>query len=121
MRRGRTNTPLQSLVTLNDPVYVEAAQALARRAIQHAEATADRISYALRCCLARPPRNAELRALTELYEESFASLSDRPDEAEKLATSPRGELPHDIGVIEAAAMTIVGNVLLNLDEMFLKR
>ena len=54
MRRGRTNTPLQCLVTLNDPVYVEAAQALARQAIQRTKATGDRIAFAFRCCLSRP-------------------------------------------------------------------
>ena len=121
MRRGRTNTPLQCLVTLNDPVYVEAAQALARRAIQHTKTTEDRIAYAFRCCLLRPPRAAELRALTDLYEESRARLADRPDEAKKLATVPIGEVPNEVDVVDAAAMTIVGNVLLNLDEMILKR
>src|SRR5688572_14010931 len=121
MRRSRTNTPLQCLVTLNDPVYVEAAQALARRAIQHAKTTNERIAYAFRSCLSRPPSAAESDALINLYDVSHARLADRQDEAKKLATLPIGELPKDIDVVDAAAMTIVGNVLLNLDEMILKR
>jgi hypothetical protein len=121
MRRSRTNTPLQCLVTLNDPVYVEAAQALARQALQHANDTEDRITYAFRSCLLRLPRAAELRALTDLYEESHARLADRRDEAKKLATIPLGTLPEGIDIVDAAAMTMVGNVLLNLDEMILKR
>jgi hypothetical protein len=121
MRRSRTNTPLQCLVTLNDPVFVEAAQALARRAIQHGEDTEDRIAYAFRCCLVRPPGAAELQALTQLYDQSHAHLAERHDEAEKLATIPLGELPDGIDAVDAAAMTMVGNVLLNLDEMILKR
>ena len=56
-----------------------------------------------------------------LYEDSHAHLADRPDEAKKLATIPLGELPEDIDAVDAAAMTVVGNVLLNLDEMILKR
>ena len=65
LRRTRTNTPLQSLVTLNDPVYVEAAQALARRAIQHTRRIEDRIAFAFRCCLLRPPHATELQALVQ--------------------------------------------------------
>jgi hypothetical protein len=106
---------------LNDPVYVEAAQALARRALQHGNDTEDRITYAFRRCLLRQPRAPELRALTDLYKESHAHLADRRDEAKELATIPLGELSEDIDVVDAAAMTMVGNVLLNLDEMILKR
>jgi hypothetical protein len=121
VRRTSSNTPLQSLVTLNDPVFIEAAQALARRAIGHADVVEDRITFAFRLCLARPPRADELGALTILYRDAHAHLDDRHDDAEKLASVPLGELPPKIDVTEAAAMTIVGNALLNLDEMILKR
>jgi hypothetical protein len=121
LRRGRTNTPLQCLVTLNDPVFVEAAQALARKAIQHSDILEEQIAFAFRTCLVRPPRAAELQALTDLYNDSHARLLERREAATKLATIPLGELPVEIDVFEAAAMTVVGNVLLNLDEMLLKR
>jgi hypothetical protein len=121
LRRGRTNTPLQCLVTLNDPVFVEAAQALARKAIRHSSTIEDRISFAFRTCLVRPPRAAELQALTDLYHDSRARLVERPEAAEQLATVPLGQLPADVDVVETAAMTVVGNVLLNLDELILKR
>ena len=56
VRRTRTNTPLQALVTLNDPVYVEAAQALARRTMAKGGATtAEKAAFAFRLCLVRPP------------------------------------------------------------------
>jgi hypothetical protein len=121
LRRTSTNTPLQSLVTLNDPVYVEAAQALARRAIQHAHSIEDQVAYAFRSCFLRSPNAVELQALVNLYNDAHACLADRPKAAVKLATAPIGELPPDIDAIDAAAITVVGNVLLNLDEMFLKR
>ncbi|HEX3601348.1 MAG TPA: DUF1553 domain-containing protein, partial [Lacipirellulaceae bacterium] len=106
---------------LNDPVYVEAAQALARRALEHAGTNSDQIAYAFRCCLLRPPHENELDMLVKLYNDSHATLADRPDAAVKLATVPSGKLPSDVNAVDAAAMTVVSNVLLNLDEMFLKR
>lgn len=121
LRRTRTNTPLQSLVTLNDPVYVEAAQALARRAIEHDSVVEEQIAYAFRRCLLRPPHENELKQLVLLYDDSRARLSDRPKASEKLATIPLGKLPANMNAVDAAAMTVVGNVLLNLDEMVLKR
>ena len=121
LRRTSTNTPLQSLVTLNDPVYVEAAQALARRAIQHASTVADQIAYAFRRCLSREPQANELQSLVHLYEDSHSQLSSRPKGAVKLATRPLGDLPAGMNAVDAASMTVVSNVLLNLDEMFLKR
>jgi hypothetical protein len=106
---------------LNDPVFVEAAQALARRAIQHAGTSDEQIAYAFRRCLLRPPHEAELQTLAKLYEDSQARLAGDTAAAKKLATVPLGELPADIDAVKAAAMTVVANVLLNLDEMFMKR
>ncbi len=121
VRRNSTNTPLQSLVTLNDPVYVEASQSLARIALQSAEALNEQLIYAFRRCVLRPPSEQELTALTALYQDARGDLEGSPDEAAALATDPLGPLPDGMDVLDAAAMTVVGNVLLNLDEMFLKR
>jgi hypothetical protein len=121
IRRTRTNTPLQSLVTLNDPVYVEAAQALARRAIKHSTTTADQIDYAFRCCIARKPSATEREMLMKLHRDAATNLASRPKAARKLATAPIGKLPEGVEPVDAAAMTVVGSVLLNLDEIFLKR
>lgn len=121
LRRTRTNTPLQSLVTLNDPVYVEAAQSLARQALQHSGTIENQIAYAFRRCLLRVPHETELKQLVMLYNDSHTRLADRPKAAMKLATVPLGKLSPQINAVDAAAMTVVGNVLLNLDEMVLKR
>jgi len=121
LRRTATNTPLQALVTMNDPVFVEAAQALARRALEHSTAVVERVEFAFRRCLLRPPGANERQLLVDLYQESHAHLASRSEAAANLATKPLGELPPGMDAVEAAAMTTVCNVLLNLDEIFLKR
>lgn len=121
LRRNSTNTPLQSLVTLNDPVYVEAAQSLARKALQRDESLRDQVTFAFRRCLLRPPTVNEITALVKLFDDAHSQLATNEKDAMKLATDPLGPLPGRLSPVDAAAMTVVGNVLLNLDEMFLKR
>jgi hypothetical protein len=121
LRRNATNTPLQALVTLNDPVYVEAAQNLARRALSSSATSSDQITFAFRNCLQRWPSDKELQSLTKLYEETRGHYAGRPEAAMEFATVPLGDLPAEVNVVDAASMTVVCNVLMNLDEMFLKR
>ncbi len=121
LRRNATNTPLQSLVTLNDPVFIEAAQALARLGLQHAGSTDERIAYMLKRCLLRDARPEERRSLVQLYNDSHAQFAAQPAPAKEMATIPLGDLPAAMNVADAASMTVVANVLLNLDETFLKR
>ncbi len=120
-KRARTNTPLQAFVTLNDPVYVEAAQALGRRMIVEAGDDLDaRITHGMRLVLAREPSAVERDALRRVYNESLAEYRNNPEAAKYLATLPRGPLPEGMDAADAAAMTLVGNVLLNLDEVINK-
>jgi hypothetical protein len=120
--RPRTNTPLQALVTLNDPVYVEAAQALGRRMVKEGGPTVEsRLTFGFRLCLARPPQEKELKRLVVLYEQARGKYAGTPAEAMKLTTEPLGPLPAGMDATDMAAWTVVGNVLLNLDEMFAKR
>jgi hypothetical protein len=121
VRRNRTNTPLQALVTLNDTVHLEAAQALARRMTKAAPSPSDQARHGFQLCLARPPQERELKRLVALFEEARAELAREPQKAKQLATEPLGPAPAGVDVIDLAAWTVVANVLLNLDEMFLKR
>ena len=122
VRRARTNTPLQALVTMNDPVYVEAAQGLARRTLKDGGATpTEKATFAFRACLARPPREEEVKRLVKLYEEAKVGFAKDKAKATQFATNPLGPLPKDADPADAAAWTVVANVLLNLDEMFMKR
>jgi hypothetical protein len=121
VRRVRTNTPLQALVTLNDPVYVEAAQGLARRIAAQPGSAHERVVYAFRLCLTRPPREPEVLRLIELYERARKQLAETPAKALDLATNPLGPLPAGMDAADLAAWTVVGNVLLNLDETLARR
>jgi hypothetical protein len=122
VRRGRTNTPLQALVTLNDPVYIEAAQALARRIVTAGGSTsADRVRFGFRVCVSRPPHDEELSRLVKLYDQALIRFTKNADEALRLATEPLGAAPKEMSIPELAAWTVVGNVLLNLDETLMKR
>jgi hypothetical protein len=115
-RRPPTNTPLQAYVTMNDPVFVEAAQALGRRLVREGGVTAaDRIRFGYRLVTSRSLDEAQLARLEQLYESVRTDYAGRLDDARKLATQPLGPLPADADAIDAAAWTAVANVLLNLD------
>jgi len=120
-RRQRSDTPLQALTTLNDPSFVEAAQALARRVLQESKgnARAD-ANYAFRLCEARSPRSKETKRLVALYEQELAQFKLDPSAAQKMATGDLGKPPAGVNVEELAAWTVVANVLLNLDETITK-
>jgi len=113
LRRSRSNTPLQALTVLNDAGYVEAAQALARRVIGRS-CVKDSAELAFRLCLTRKPTSAELDRLVKLYETELSHYRDNVDAAKKISGSSESN------AAELAAWTVVGNVLLNLDEMITK-
>jgi hypothetical protein len=121
VRRARTNTPLQALVLLNDPTYIEAARKLAERLMTGPGIDPDaRIELAFRLATARPPRPAERAVLRTLFEEQRAAFRDDARAALELlrvGESPREE---SLDVPELAAWTIVASTILNLDETVTK-
>ncbi len=122
IRRLRTNTPLQALVTLNDPVYIEAAQALARRIVaEGGESTESKLTHGFRLGLTRPPQERELQRLKKLYDELLAVYRDSPQEANSMATDPLGPPPDGMDVAELAAWTVISNALLNIDETLARK
>lgn len=115
--RPRSNTPLQALVLLNDPQFVEAARAFAVRILR--EGGADwqtRIRFAFQCALQRDPRPAELSALRELYEKHRAEYASDPEAAAQLLRTGEMPVPKDLALEDVAAWTSVARVLLNLHE-----
>jgi hypothetical protein len=121
IRRVPTNTPVAAFALLNDPVYLEAAQALARTIEKHSTSGASEgITYAFRRVLFRPPTPVEVKRLVSLYESLRAHYRQFHDSALKMATSELGPAEDSSDVADLAAWTVVSNVLLNLDETLTK-
>jgi hypothetical protein len=120
IRRARTNTPLQALVTLNDPVFVECAQALARKMSVASPQLREQLAAGIKLTLARDARAEELDVLTTLYQQRLETYQADKAAAVKLATDPLGPLPENADPAHLAALTAVANVLLNLDEFLTK-
>ena len=121
IRRSRTNTPLQAFVTLNDPVFIETNQAMARRLAAEAKTGPERLALLFKLCLSRGPNARESESLTRLYNESLAAYRADVAEAAKMATDPLGSAPKDADVAELAAWTTIANVVMNLDEFLMRR
>ena len=122
LRRDRSNTPLQAFVTLNDPVYVEASQGLARRLLKEGPAdTAGRLQLAFRLCVARAADAHEIKALETLLQRSLATYRADPALATKMATQPLGPADKGADLAELAAWTAVAGVMMNLDEFLMRR
>lgn len=121
LRRSRTNTPLQAFVTLNDPAFVECAQGLARRVLS--ECTGDdpsRVTYAIELTTLAKPDPRAVEELVELLRSEREHYRVARVDARTLATDPLGPLPAGLDEAEAAAWTVVANVLLNQDAFLTK-
>jgi hypothetical protein len=124
VRRSRSNTPLQALTTLNEPLFFECAQVLARITLAKAGPTDDeRLRFAFRRCLTREPTNNETDLLLSLLAKqterfSNGSLDPTPLLADDKAEGPT--LPAGTDAAQLAGWTVVSRVLLNLDETITK-
>jgi mono/diheme cytochrome c family protein len=116
VRRERSNTPLQALTLMNDPVFVEAAQALARRVIRETPPdTEGRLRRLFQLCLTREPQQREIERLRAFYHGQKERVTAGGEEALKvLGTIPASSSPAD--TIETATLVAVGRLLMNLDE-----
>jgi mono/diheme cytochrome c family protein len=115
--RQRTQTPLQSLVLMNDPVYVEAARALAQRVLREEPRDPHkRLERAFRHALARQPRPDELAVLERAYDRQLANFQRDPDAARGILGVGESKSPEQVEPGELAALTAVASVLLNLNE-----
>ena len=124
VRRARSNTPLQALTTLNEPLFVESARALALRTLlEGGETDPQRLTYAFRRCLARKPNQQEAAELLSLLNKQTERLSDGWLSAWDLAGydwTQRPQLPKSATPVQLAAWTAICRVLLNLDETITK-
>ncbi|GJM23187.1 MAG: hypothetical protein DHS20C15_31020 [Planctomycetota bacterium] len=111
VRRGRSNTPLQALITLNDPLFVEAAAHLAARVMPSADTDDARLTEAFRLCIAREPTRVESTELLALLDEARSWYLEHPNHTAVLVGSDDSE---------HAAWTTTLRVLLNLDEFLVR-
>ena len=119
---SRTNTPLQALTLLNDPTYVEAARALALRAIQRKDKATQRelINEMMLLTLLRPGEKRELDVLEAAYQREHAWYKDRPSDTAKYLSVGELTAPGDIDQAHLAALSSVALTIMNLDEAMTK-
>jgi len=124
VRRSRSNTPLQALASLNESVFVECAQALARKTFEEGgKSDAERIVYAFRRAVSRPPTAEEKAELLTLLDKQEKRISEGWVNATEIATGKTDtakNLPSGATPTQLAAYTVVSRVLLNLDEAITK-
>jgi hypothetical protein len=115
--RTVSNTPMQALVLLNDPIFVEAARAFGARILREGGPTLEsRLGFATACVLSRPPRDAEVTLLRRLYHTRRARYSTDRAAAEQLIRVGDAPLPKDLDPVELATWASIARVLLNLHE-----
>ena len=118
VRRERTNTPMQALMLMNDPQYVEAARAFAKRVLtEGGDTVEERIAFAFEVATARLPRASEASVLTETLATHLAQMAENTEAARELAAVGETALAEETDAAELAAWTMVANLLLNLDEV----
>jgi hypothetical protein len=122
VRRQKTSTPLQALVVMNDPQFVEASRVLAQRMMKQGGASIDdQIRYAYKALTSRLPRQTEMDILKNYFSEEKAELSRNPRRVQELLTV--GEFPNDpaLDKTELAARMMLATTLMNADEFVIKR
>lgn len=116
IRRIRTNTPLQALVTLNDPVFLEAAGAFAKRMLEVNGDSTSKATQGLRLALIREVAESESAPLLKLHQDTLEEFTASPEKAAALIQATRAELPKGVSAPEFASWIVVANTILNLDE-----
>ena len=120
VRRERTDTPLQALVTLNDPQYVEAARKLAEQTLNGAANETDPLNFMAERLIARPLRAEEKKILLAGMKDLLGHYQNSPRDAEKLIAIGESKADDRLDKSTLAAYTIVANQLMNLDEVLNK-
>jgi hypothetical protein len=110
INRVNSNTPLQALVLLNDPIYVEAARVFAERMMKRG------IGWGFETAVSRKPAADELKILDGLYRKELAHYRGAVDEARQLLRTGESPAPAGVGTAELAAMTMVARAILNTHE-----
>jgi hypothetical protein len=125
-RRLPTNTPVQALVLLNDPQFVEAARQIAARAMTSVppasnSSLAARISFIFKLLASREPTKQEMAALTDLYNDQKTQYAREPEMAAQLIHIGESKADPALPAVDLAAFTVISQTVLNLDATVWKR
>jgi len=121
LRRAQTDTPLQALVLMDDPTYIEASRKLAERMIHEGgDSPASRIAFLFHLATAHAPTDAELKVLCDTFSRRLANYQSKPDAANKLLAIGESKSDAKLDPPELAAYTTVASMVLNLDEVITK-
>ncbi|WP_439555297.1 DUF1553 domain-containing protein [Dyadobacter sp.] len=120
-KRQKTSTPLQALVVMNDPQFVEASRVLAQQMLKKGKTLDEQITYAFTALTSRQPDAKERAILKDLYEEEYADFINNPKRVKSVLAA--GEYPVDksLDPVQVAAGTIVASTVMNFDEFLIKR
>src|SRR5438046_460343 len=120
-RRVRSDTPLQALTTLNEKMFVEAAQAMGLRVLQEGgKDDRSRAVYAFRLCTGRAPTEPELKSVLSFQDEQYNYFENRSSAALAVAVADLRKVPPDVNLHKVAAWAMVSRAILNLDETITK-
>ena len=120
VRRSRTNTPLQALVLMNDPTYVEASRKFAERVMLKEKDAGPRLAFAWRLATARAPSDRELAVLQRVLDKQLQTYRADPKAAADLLRVGESARDESLPAPELAAYTIVASMILNVDEVVTK-
>ena len=121
VRRPRTNTPLQALVLMNDPTYIEAARVLAEQALKKDAAEAERIGFVFRSATSRIPSEFEQQVLAKILYQQLNVFQNNTAAAEKLIQVGDAPVDKTLAPAELAAWTILTSTIFNMDETVSKQ
>jgi len=116
VKRQATSTPLQSLVLLNDPQYIEASRVLAEQVLQTTEAPSEWIKKTFKRVISRLPSEKELELLMEIYDTELARFNVEANNDAKIIGIGASKVDKEIDKSKLAAMTVVASAIFNLDE-----
>ncbi|WP_232623066.1 DUF1553 domain-containing protein [Pareuzebyella sediminis] len=122
VKRENTNTPLQALVLMNDPEFVEASKVLAQRMQKEGgNALDEQIAFGFRLAVSRFPKEEEIKIFKDFFNAQSERFAKNPEEAAKLLSVGKKELDQSLDKNKTAALTMVANTILNHDETYMKR
>jgi len=116
IRRPRTNTPLQALVALNDPQFVEASRKCAERIMRSGDSNVDRLIFAFRSATSRLPTETEIQTLLRVLSAASSSFESDPESVADLLKVGEASTNDAFAGPELAAWSVVASTIMNLDE-----